>query len=69
MENVLNNVPMPGKQLTEKMRNFCSAPLSGSFLTPLPICVSAHDKHLANTSPAPLRPSFFLQNATTLLRA
>lgn len=62
-------IPMPGNSLTEKMHHFSSAPLLGSFLTPQPIPVSAHYKHLANTSSSPLLPSFSSQNATPRLKA
>lgn len=62
-------IPMPGNWLSKKMHHFCSAPSLGSFLTSLPTCISTHDKHLANTSPSPLLPSFSLQNATLPLKA
>lgn len=62
-------IPMPENSLTEKMHHFCSAPLFGSFLTPQPIPVSAHLKHLANTSSSSLPPSSSSQNATPQLKA
>lgn len=58
MENLLNDPYC--RKLIEKMPNFCSAPLFGSFLTSQPIPVSAHYKHFANTSSSPLSFPLFL---------